>query len=67
LPTKTTAPETAETEKAAVVSFNKEQILSAKKYADRRDLLTVLLSDDRAYTLAEVDQLIENFMKKEVK
>ena len=46
-------------------TFTKHQVLSAKKYAERRDLLMVLMTDDKVYTLAEVDRLIEEFMKKE--
>ena len=47
--------------------FSKEQLLGAKKYTDRRDLLNVLLIDDKQYTIAEVDVAINNFMKKGVK
>lgn len=54
----------AKTETPAA-TFSKQQILSAKKYAERRDLLAVLLSDDKPYILAEVDKLIEEFLKKE--
>jgi len=49
----------------AIAKFNKQQILAAKKYADRRDLLAVLLDDGKPYTLAEVDKIIEEFLKKE--
>lgn len=48
-------------------TFSKEQLLGAKKYTDRRDLLNVLLADDKQYTIAEVDTAISNFMKKGVK
>jgi hypothetical protein len=51
-------------EKAA---FTKEQIVSSKKYAERRDLLNVLLTDDKSYAHAEVEKLIDEFMKKGVK
>lgn len=54
----------AKTETPAA-KFSKQQILAAKKYADRRDLLAVLLDDGKPYTLAEVDKLIEEFLKKE--
>ena len=56
----------AKTEAPAAATFSKQQILSAKKYAERRDLLTVLLVDDKPYTLAEVDKAIEEFLKKGV-
>ncbi|TCL35646.1 hypothetical protein EV210_111112 [Anaerospora hongkongensis] len=51
--------------KEPAATFSKQQILSAKKYADRRDLLAVLLSDDTPYTLNAVDKLIEEFLTKE--
>jgi hypothetical protein len=63
----TTKTMTSETAATVAVAFSKKQVLLAKKYADRRDLLTVLLAEDRPYTLAEVDRLIDDFMKKEVK
>lgn len=50
-----------------MLSFTKGQILAAKKYADRRDLLTVLLSHDKQYTHAEVEKVMGDFMKKGVK
>ena len=46
-------------------TFSKSQILAAKKYTDRRDLLAVLLSDDQPYTLTEVDKLVNEFLKQE--
>lgn len=48
-----------------VPAFNKQQILAAKKYAERRDLLSVMLADDKSYVLAEVDKLINEFLTKE--
>lgn len=49
------------------VTFTKQQILTAKRYNDRCDLLNVLLIDDQQYMLADVDKAIEAFMKKGVK
>ena len=49
------------------VPFSKQQILSSANYRDRRDLLNVLLNDDKVYSLKEVDQLVEGFMKRKVK
>ena len=46
--------------------FAKENILGFEKYRGRRDLLSVLLESERQYTTAEVDALIENFMKGRV-
>lgn len=46
--------------------FTKSQILSSKKYNDKRDLVNVLLKDERQYSFSEVDTLIDNFMKGKV-
>jgi len=54
-----------ETPAPPVATFSKQQILAAKKYAERRDVLSVLLAEDKSYELADVDKLIEDFMKKE--
>ena len=45
--------------------FSKQQILAAKKYAEWRDLISVLLTEDKSYALAEVDKLIDEFLTKE--
>lgn len=50
---------------APAAKFSKQQILAAKKYAERRDLLAVLLEDGKAYALTEVDKHIEEFLMKE--
>lgn len=47
--------------------FTKEQILSSNKYSNRRDILEVLLENEKAYSFEEVDALIDKFMKGEVK
>ena len=48
-------------------AFSKEQLLTFGRYRGRRDLLGVLLEDGRRYTYAEVDALVETFMKGTVK
>ena len=45
-------------------TFSKSHILTFKRYANRRDLLTQLLEDGKTYTLDQIDSLIQNFMKK---
>ena len=52
---------------SAAPKFTKENILGFEKYRGRRDLLSVLLEADQQYTMAEVDALIETFMKGRVK
>lgn len=48
------------------VKYTKEQILAAKKYRNRRDLLGVLLVDDREYELEEVEQVMSEFLEGKV-
>lgn len=47
--------------------FAKEQLLKSKKYTDKKDLLNVLLEEGKTYTAKAVDDLIDSFLKKEVK
>lgn len=42
--------------------FTKEKLLTFRRYAKRRDLLSVLLKEGRSYTTEEVDSLLETFM-----
>lgn len=42
--------------------FNKKVILGFDRYSKRKDLLTVLLKDNKSYTLDEVDKIINDFM-----
>lgn len=48
----------------APVVFPKERVLTFRRYADRRDLLSVLLEDGKEYTMEQVDSLLQNFFKK---
>lgn len=45
----------------------KAQLLASKKYANRQDIINALLEDGKTYTTAQVDALIEKFMKGQVK
>ena len=47
--------------------FSKEQIVTSKRFRHRRDMLTAILNDGEQYTLADVDELIEKYMKGKVK
>lgn len=59
---------TENTEKAAVAAtYTKEQLVASKRYANRRDLIRALLDDGKAYTLTEVDGLVNNYMKGKVR
>lgn len=60
--------ETAAPVKAAPEAvYTREQVMSSQRYANRRDLVSVLLESGKTYTLAEVDALINKFMKGAVK
>ena len=56
----------ADKEKKIEDDFIKEQILQSKKYRDRRDLLSVLLTDQESYSFKAVDDIIKKFMEGEV-
>lgn len=49
------------------VKFTKSQLVSSKRYRDRKDLVNVLLKDNKSYSFDEVDSLIDEFMKGKVK
>lgn len=50
----------------AVPRFTKAQLMNSKKYADRKDLIGALLDDGIEYTISQVDEMIEKFMKGKV-
>ena len=54
------------TKKNDEILYSKEQIIASKKYSNRKDILNVLLKDDEEYTFSRIDEIIENFMNKEV-
>lgn len=47
--------------------FSKEQLLTAKRFQDRKDIVNALLSPDEEYTVETVEQMIEKYMKGKVK
>lgn len=47
-------------------SFTKEQLYDSKKYEMQKDILGVMLEEDKEYTFDEVDNLIKEFLKREV-
>jgi hypothetical protein len=57
---------TDEIKQETVQAYSKEQILASKKYKNRRDILGVLLGNDKEYTFEKVDSLLEKFMKGKV-
>lgn len=56
----------AKTKKDDEILYSKEQIIASKKYSNRKDILNVLLKDDEEYSFSRIDEIIEEFMNKEV-
>lgn len=48
----------------APVVFPKERVLTFKRYANRRDLLSILLEDGKEYTHDQIDGLIKDFYER---
>jgi hypothetical protein len=61
----------ADGEAAGVESkFSKEQLLSAKRFQGRKDIVNALLMkypDTATFTVNAVEEMIENYMKGQVK
>lgn len=47
--------------------YSKEQILASATFANRRDILNALLDDGKEYTIAEVNNIMNGWLKKGVK
>lgn len=50
-----------------VTKYGKHEILASAKYSNRKDLLTVLLDDNKNYTTDEVDKIMNDWLKEGVK
>lgn len=51
---------------ATVPKFTKVQLMASNKYASRKDLIGALLDANETYTTAQVDELIEKYLKGKV-
>ncbi|MCD8067765.1 MAG: hypothetical protein LUE87_02515 [Lachnospiraceae bacterium] len=47
-------------------TFTKALLAGSKRFSARRDLLNAILKNDRQYTISEVEELVEEFMKGKV-
>lgn len=54
------------TEKKEEAAYSKEQLLSSKKYKDRKDILSALLEEEKPYTIKQVEEVIESYQKRSV-
>lgn len=64
---KTTNKTAASEPEKAESLFTKEQLLAAKRFQGRRDIVNALLLPDKQYTVEAVEQMIEKYMKGQVK
>lgn len=46
-----------------VDKWTKDQILKSARYSDKKDVVSVVLKNNKQYTIKEVDGLIDEFMK----
>lgn len=53
-------------EKIDLTKHTKEAIKASSRYLGHGDILDAILDDDTAYTIGEVDGLIDEFLKREV-
>lgn len=51
----------------AAIKYTKEQLLKSRRFAKRRDLLRVVLSERVTYSIEETEALIEKNLKGKVK
>jgi hypothetical protein len=51
-----------EKEETAAPVFTKSQLVKSQKYQNKRDALNALL-DEKSYTLKEVDEILNDFLK----
>lgn len=63
---KTNKPAATEPEKIEKL-FSKEQLLAAERFQERKDIVNALLFPDKQYTVEAVEQMIEKYMKGQVK
>ena len=53
--------------KSVEARFTREQLLKSKTFRHNLDLVKVLLTEKGTYTISEVTEKIENYLKGEVK
>ena len=51
----------------SVDAFTKQQLAESEHYKKKRDLLEALLEDGKTYTIAQVDKIIGDYLRREVK
>lgn len=51
----------------STAKFTKVQLIMSSRYEFKKDLIDALLDGNRTYTFEEVDKMINDYMRKEVK
>lgn len=46
--------------------FTKKQLISSKKFKDLKDVLAVLLTENKTYGVQEAEEIVQKFMKGKV-
>lgn len=46
---------------------DKANLISSERYKNRKDLLAVVLTENKQYSFEDVDKIINDFMRKEAK
>lgn len=55
-------------QKANTACFTKEQFVQSEQWQGvDRDILSIVLEDNKTYSIAQAKQLVEQFMNREVK
>ena len=49
-----------------ITKFSKEQFLQSKRFYENRDILNVILDDDKNYSFDEVEEILKTFLESEV-
>lgn len=50
-----------------IKTFTKEQLLQSKKFMHQKDLINALLEANKSYSLEDVNKILDNFLKGDVK
>ena len=45
-----------------VLTYSKKQFVNSKKFAKRKDILNALLEDGKMYSIAQVEEIINDFL-----
>ena len=46
--------------------FDKDTLLTCRRFHNEKDLISALLDDGKQYTIPEVDQILESYLKGKV-